>query len=348
MKKGRTWTKVFIIFGIVLLVAAVALFVCGMSIADWDFGKLSTVRYKQKEYTLDTEEEIESLTVRYSDAKVEIVYAADAQTAHISYPVRIDAADNEIAEVVILAEDGALSIEEKLDGRSDWFNWDLSSPAVTVTLPADTACALDIRINNGTVVLTGERAVAAPSVSLYTDNGTLCAAPAGGLTVTGDATLTTQNGTIKADGLAAGGTVTLDNKNGTISASNVSAAALSADLENGNITLENVRIDGALTVENSNGNISMRGSVKAQSFTADTELGTIAVETGGVLDAETLQLSSNLGDITVRGALAGSQADYTLFLTANMGSSNLPSGGSGARRLTAATELGNITLRLEN
>ena len=27
MKKGRTWTKVFIIFGIVLLVAAVALFV---------------------------------------------------------------------------------------------------------------------------------------------------------------------------------------------------------------------------------------------------------------------------------------------------------------------------------
>ena len=75
--------------------------------------------------------------------------------------------------------------------------------------------------------------------------------------------------------------------------------------------------------------------------------GDIFVAEGGVLGANELTFRTDLGDIRVNGALAGSQSDYTFFINTGTGSSNIPSGGSGAIRLNATTDLGDIMLRFE-
>lgn len=87
--------------------------------------------------------------------------------------------------------------------------------------------------------------------------------------------------------------------------------------------------------------------MRAAACDIGTETGDIRIEEGCVLDAELLTLKTDVGDIRVNGALAGSRADYTFFITADVGSSNVPSGGSGARQLTASTDTGDITLRFE-
>ena len=345
-KTKRRWTKALIIIGVVLLVAAIALFVCGMSAADWDFKKLSTVRYTQKEYSLEEGAQTDSIFVRYTSAHVEISYREDASNVQISYPVRINSNGEEIASVSVTFDGGALRVEEK-DDTFDLFSWNLSTPTLTVILPAETECALDIDTGNGSVSVSAANAVNAPSVKVHSDNGDIAISPAGGLHVRGNAEFSSDNGRVAVEGLTAEGSVTLESDNGNIDLTNAGASAVSAETDNGNLTLTNLQVSGALTVKSENGDIRLRESVRAASFSAETDNGDIFVAEGGVLGANELTFRTDLGAIRINGALAGSQSDYTFFINTGTGSSNIPSGGSGAIRLNATTDLGDITLRFE-
>ena len=325
-KKMKRWKKALIVMGIVFLAAAIVLFVCGMTAADWDFKKLSTVSYTQKEYALEEGEQVTSLTVRYENARVEVVYS-ETSAAHISYPVRTDSRGEEIAKITLTYENGALTLAESLDGKYEIFNWNLSSPAVTITLPAGTQCALDIQTDNGDITIAGEAQIAAPSVKLATDTGNIYAQPNGGMNVAGNAEFYGDTGNVRVK--------------------NISAANLTAQTDTGDIFMENAAAAQALTATADTGDVRLYGAVKAAVFTAETETGDIRIEEGCVLDASELAMTSDVGDIRVRGALAGSRTDYTFFITTDVGSSNVPSGGSGARRLTAATDTGDITLQFE-
>lgn len=301
----KKFTKIFIIIGVVALVAAIALFVGGMSAAGWDFSKLNTVQYRQYEYAAETGSEVTGVTVRYQNADITVVHSQEAENAHVSYPVRVDKDGEPLFEVTVSYTNGVLSIIESDEGPSDIFSFNLSTPEVTVTLPADTACALDIETDNGDISLRSPAQIASPSVRLASDNG-------------------------------------------DIAAQDVRAAALSVKTDNGDIRIENAAVSGELKAESDVGDITLRGSVQAKSCTLVNDTGDITVAKGAVLDAETIEMRTDVGDIRVRGALAGAQADYTLFITTDVGSSNVPSGGDGARRLTAVTDSGDVTLRFEN
>ena len=47
---------------------------------------------------------------------------------------------------------------------------------------------------------------------------------------------------------------------------------------------------------------------------------------------------------SIEGTLAGTEKDYTIGVTANMGSSNIADRFGGTRTLVAATEMGDITI----
>ncbi len=301
----KKFTKIFIIIGVVALVAAIALFVGGMSAAGWDFSKLNTVQYRQCEYAPETGSEVTSVTVRYQNADITVVYSQEAENAHVSYPVRVDKDGEPLFEVTVSYTNGVLSIIESDEGPSDIFSFNLSTPEVTVTLPADTACALDIETDNGDISLRSSAQISSPSVRLVSDNG-------------------------------------------DIAAQDVRAAALSVKTDNGDIRIENAAVSGELKAESDVGGITLCGSVQAKTCTLVNDTGDITVAKSAVLDAETIEMRTDVGDIRVRGALAGAQADYTFFITTDVGSSSVPSGGDGARRLTAVTDSGDVTLRFEN
>ena len=326
-KKMKGWKKGLIAAGVVFLIAAIVLFVCGMTAADWDFKKLSTVHYTQKEYSLQEGEAVTELTVRYENARVEIVYSDTVSAAHVSYPVRTDNKGEEIAEISLTYENGALALSESVDGKYNIFNWNISSPAVTVTLPAGTECALNIETDSGDIVLTSGKAVSAPSAELKTDSGNIYAEPNGGLTVAERAQFACDTGNIRLK--------------------NISAGSLTAQTDTGNIRTDGAKIAETFSAKSDVGDIRLYGAVRAAACDIGTETGDIRIEEGCVLDAELLTLKTDVGDIRVNGALAGSRADYTFFITAEVGSSNVPSGGSGARQLTASTDTGDITLRFE-
>ncbi len=347
MKTNKTFTKIFAIAGAILLTAGIALFIAGMTAAGWDFAALNTVRYIQKEYALEKGDAVTSLTVHYESADIDVVYDENADAVLLSYPVRTDADGNENAEIEIAYTAGALTVEEKPNGPADLFQWNLSSPVLTITLPADTACALDIEAENGTLSLKGTQIIQAPSLALRAANGALRLAPEQGVSVEGDVLLSSQNGTVFAEGIEAAGTISLQNAMGNIEAKELTARSVTASLDTGNILLEDVRCTEALTAENGIGNVTLRGNIRAQKADLTTDTGGIAVDAGGVLDAQEISLTSDLGDISVRGALAGAREDYTFFIDTGIGNSDIPSGGSGARRLTARTETGNISLRFE-
>ena len=344
----KKFTKIFIIIGVVALVAAIALFVGGMSAAGWDFSKLNTVQYRQCEYAPETGSEVTGVTVRYQNADITVVYSQEAENAHVSYPVRVDKDSEPLFEVTVSYTNGVLSIIESDEGPSDIFSFNLSTPEVTVTLPADTACTLDIETDNGNISLRSPAQIASPSVRLASDNGNILAKPEGGALVGGEVSIATANGRIELNSVSAEDGVVLESDNGDIAAQDVRAAALSVKTDNGDIRIENAAVSGGLKAESDVGDITLRGSVQAKSCTLVNDPGDITVAKGAVLDAETIEMRTDVGDIRVRGALAGAQADYTLFITTDVGSSNVPSGGDGARRLTAVTDSGDVTLRFEN
>ena len=73
MSKRRTFIKIFVILGLILLVAGVAVFVGGMTAGGWDFSILNTVRYTQKSY--DAEGAVTSVHIEYSDASISVEYS---------------------------------------------------------------------------------------------------------------------------------------------------------------------------------------------------------------------------------------------------------------------------------
>ena len=368
MRKGRV-TRFLIIAGCVFLIAAVAVFVGGMSAAGWDFSALNTVRYEQREFWADEGAAVESLNVRYGNADVIVRYSAGTQRVRVSYPERVDADGEVIAPVTVRLEGGVLTVTE---GETEGFfgtifQWNLSQPVLTVELPAQTACALDISTGNGDILLESAdegAATAAKTVRLTSGNGDVRVAASASLSAV-QAELTSRNGAVSAEHLSAASielhsdngrvnadavsaveTLTLKTDNGKVTARGVSAAALECDSDNGSIRVEDAQTE-RIVVTTDNGDAVFAGAVRAAAFACETETGDIRVEEGGVLDADELTLTTDTGDIEVRGALAGSRGEYTLFIITDTGSSNVVSGGNGARRLTATTDVGDIDLQFQ-
>ena len=326
MRKAK---KILIIAGCALLAAAVILFCGGMSAAGWDFSALGTVHYEERTFT--AEEEVRSVTVRYETANVCVRFDENAERARVLYPVR------EGGTVHVSLQDGALSIEEETKFTfGSLFQWDLESPQLTVELPAGTACALDIETDGD---IAAEGSAPAAAVRLVSGNGSIRAA---GLHAA-DAEFSSANGDVALEEVQAE-TVRARSDNGGVTARGTAAETLACRSSNGDVTLENVTA-ATLEAGSANGDVILGGEVRAAAFTCETKTGDIRVEEGGVLNADELTLTTDTGDIEVRGALAGRREEYTLFVITDTGSSNIVSGGSGARRLTAQTDTGDIELQ---
>lgn len=326
MRKAK---KILIIAGCALLAAAVILFCGGMSAAGWDFSALGTVHYEERTFT--AEEEVRSVTVRYETADVCVRFDENAERARVLYPVR------EGGTAHVSLQDGALTVEEESRFTfGSLFQWDLESPQLTVELPAGTACALDIETDGD---IAAEGSAPAAAVRLASGNGDVRAA---GL-YAADAEFSSANGDVTLEEVQAD-TVRARSDNGGVTARGVAATVLECSADNGTVRIENVQAE-RIAVTTDNGDAVFAGAVRAATFTCETKTGDIRVEEGGVLNADELTLTTDTGDIEVRGALAGRREEYTLFVITDTGSSNIVSGGSGARRLTAQTDTGDIELQ---
>ena len=344
MSKRRTFIKIFVILGLILLVAGVAVFVGGMTAGGWDFSILNTVRYTQKSY--DAEGAVTSVHIEYSDASIYVEYSETAERVHIDYPVRLNERDEESAQIEITEEGGTLAVIEHVDWEKNLFQWSLgNSPAVRIVLPAGQNIALDLCTQNGSVSLNAD-GEALPSLSLRSNNGSISVS--GTLTVAEDAAFQTDNGSVKVSGVSAAGDLTLRTSNGSMRAENISADSLEARSSNGSLRLADIAAADSLTAKTAHGSVELFGNVTAKMLTASTSAGDIAMRDGKV-DAQEITMTTELGSIEAEGsAFAGAQSDYTVLVSTGLGESNVSDSVGGNRKLTLSTGTGDIRVYFES
>ena len=344
MSKRRTFIKIFVILGAILLVAGVAVFVGGMTAGGWDFSILNTVRYTQKSY--DAEGAVTSVHIEYSNAAISVEYSETAETVHIDYPVRLNERGEETAQIEITEEGGTLAVVEHVDWEKNLFQWSLgNSPAVRVVLPAGQNIALDLYTQNGSVSLNAD-GEALPSLSLRSNNGSISVS--GTLTVAEDAAFQTDNGSVNVSGVSAAGDLTLRTSNGSMRAENISADSLEARSSNGSLRLTDIAAADSLTAKTNNGAIELLGDITAKMLTVSTSAGDIAMH-DGMIDAQEIAMTTELGSIEAEGsAFAGAQSDYTVLVSTGLGESNVSDSVGGNRKLTLSTGTGDIRVYFES
>ena len=327
----KTGSKIFTIvccaLGGALLLAACALFVTGMALEDWDFTALNTARYQTRTQTFT---DIEDIDISYPLADIAVKTDEAAEEIALSYPVRVDRDGNDLGYTQLTAKDGLLQLTAK--DKPSWnfgFGIQVSAPQVVLTLPATAFGDISIGSDAGKIAVEG---VTCGDLLLSADLGDIEAKDVSCTQLTATASA----GAVAVYGAACeGAQLTADL--GEVRAENVQCGALTCTSQLGSARIERLQCE-KLTVQVETGDIELEEAA-VQSIELSVELGDIDLRQ---VDAQELDLAANMGSI--EGTLAGTEKDYTIGVTANMGSSNIADRFGGTRTLVAATEMGDITI----
>ena len=327
----KTGSKIFTIvccaLGGALLLAACALFVTGMALEDWDFTALNTARYQTRTQTFTG---IEDIDISYPFADIAVKTDEAAEEIALSYPVRVDRDGNDLGYTQLTAEGGLLQLTAK--DKPSWnfgFGIQVSAPQVVLTLPATAFGDISIGSDAGKIAVEG---VTCGDLLLSADLGDIEAKDVSCTQLTATASA----GAVAVYGAACeGAQLTADL--GEVRAENVQCGALTCTSQLGSARIERLQCE-KLTVQVETGDIELEEAA-VQSIELSVELGDIDLRQ---VDAQELDLAAEMGSI--EGTLAGTEKDYTIGVTANMGSSNIADRFGGTRTLVAATEMGDITI----
>ena len=327
----KTGSKIFTIvccaLGGALLLAACALFVTGMALEGWDFTALNTARYQTRTQTFTG---IEDIDISYPFADIAVKTDEAAEEIALSYPVRVDRDGNDLGYTQLTAKDGLLQLTAK--DKPSWnfgFGIQVSAPQVVLTLPATAFGDISIGSDAGKIAVEG---VTCGNLLLSADLGDIEAK---------DVSCTQLTATASAGAVAVyGGTcegAQLTADLGAVIVEDMQCGALTCTSQLGSARIERLQCE-KLSVDVETGDIELE-EAGAQSIELSAELGDIDLRQ---VDAQELELAAQMGSI--RGTLAGAEEDYTIGVTANMGSSNIADRFGGTRTLVAATEMGDITI----
>lgn len=327
----KTGSKIFTIvccaLGGALLLAACALFVTGMALEGWDFTALNTARYQTRTKTFTG---IEDIDISYPFADIAVKTDEAAEEIALSYPVRVDRDGNDLGYTQLTAEGGLLRLtaEEKPSwGFGFGIGIQVSAPQVVLTLPATAFGDIAIGSDAGKIAVEG---VTCGNLLLSADLGDIEAKDVSCTQLTATASA----GAVAVYGAACeGAQLTADL--GEVRAENVQCGALTCTSQLGSARIERLQCE-KLSVDVETGDIELEEAA-VQSIELSVELGDIDLRQ---VDAQELDLAAEMGSI--EGTLAGTEEDYTIGVTANMGSSNIADRFGGTRTLVAATEMGDI------
>ena len=327
----KTGSKIFTIvccaLGGALLLAACALFVTGMALEDWDFTALNTARYQTRTQTFTG---IEDIDISYPFADIAVKTDEAAEEIALSYPVRVDRDGNELVYTQLTAEGGLLRLTaEEKPAWNFGISIQVSAPQLVLTLPAQAFGDIAIGSDAGKIAVEG---VTCGDLLLSADLGDIEAKDVSCTQLTATASA----GAVAVYGAACeGAQLTADL--GEVRAENVQCGALTCTSQLGSAHIERLQCD-RLSVDVKTGDIELEEAA-VQSIELSVELGDIDLRQ---VDAQELDLAAEMGSI--EGTLEGAEEDYTIGVTANMGSSNIADRFGGTRTLVAATEMGDITI----
>ncbi len=313
-------TKIWLVVAGVLVVVGLILFAAVMMVYDWNFTKLSTVKYETNTYV--AEGAFSNLILYTDTADITLVKTEDRKCKVVCY-------EPENGKHAVSVQDGTLAINE--NDQRKWYEHigiTVGTPKITVCLPDEEYETLTIRESTGDIQIPKEFRFDTVDI----------------LTSTGDVT----------NHASAANTIQIKTSTGDIRVENVSAETLALSVSTGKVMVADVtcKSDFQITVSTGKANISQ---VACRNFISVGNTGDITLK--NVIAAEKLSIDRSTGDVkfdgcdaaeilvnTDTGDVTGSLLSEKVFLTeTDTGKVDVPKTASGGT-CQITTDTGDIKI----
>lgn len=304
---------------IILIIIAAALVLVGsiifggvMTVMNWDFTKLSTVKYETNTHKII--DAFRDISVDTDTA--DIVFLPSAQGGCSVVCVEESNMKHSVA-----VENGALSI--KLTDTRKWYQHigvNFGTSKITVYLPAGEYGALKTVADTGDLSLPNDFSFESLDILESTGDVTSAASVSGDVRITastgkinfagkaaGSLTLATSTGDISVSNTACEGDVNITVSTGKTSLSNVSCKNVVSRGSTGRITLKNVVAAEKFSIKRSTGKVTFDGSDAAEIF-VETDTGDVS---GTLLSEKVFITETSTGRINVPKSISGGRCEIS-------------------------------------
>lgn len=313
--------KIWLIVATYLIVVGGIIFGGIMMALNWDFSKISTVKYETNEYQISDS---------YKNIKV-ITDTADI-TFVPSENTKVVCCEEIKAKHIVTVQDDTLLIEIKNDKK--WYEYigiNFGSPKITVYIPAGEYRALTIKGDTSDTEIPKEFGFESIDISQSTGN-VKCLASANG-----DIKIKTSTGAIKVENITAG-SLELSVSTGDITATNVECVGdISVKVSTGKAKLENVKCNDIISSGNT-GDITLKNVIADEKIDVKRTTGDIKFDK---CDASELIIFTDTGD--VKGTLL---SDKVFIAKTDTGSIKVPETVSGGK-CKITTDTGDIKIEIK-
>lgn len=286
-------TKIWLIIATALVALGAMIFVGVMTQYDWDFTKLSTVKYVTNTY--EVSDEFDKISINVDTTEIEFVPTEDEACSIVCF-------EAEQVKHTATVQNGTLIIST-VDTRK-WYDHiciSLDSPKMTVYLPQNEYASLIIETDTGDINIPKDFAFDKIEIDGDTSDVS-CFAPVANVL---DIELST--GDIIIDSITAD-QIKLTTTTGEIAVNSVTAKNnIDIETDTGTITLKNVVATGTISIESDTGDVRFEDSDAAE-ISVKTDTGDV---TGTLLSEKVFITETSTGSINVPKTTSGGKCEIT-------------------------------------
>lgn len=314
-------TKVWLIIAVSLMLIGCIIFGGVMGVLQWDFSKLSTVRYETNGYEIS--DNYKNMLIITDTADIVFVPSENEKGTVVCY-------EQKNAKHSVAVKDGTLVIEI-VDTRK-WYEHIgifFGTPKITLSVPQGEYGALSVKANTGDVEIPENFSFETMDISVSTGDVKNCASASEAIkikTTTGDIrvanvtadmlTLSVTTGDVVAQSITCGSDIKINVSTGDTKLTDVTCKSVISKGSTGDISLKNVIAGEQFSIDRSTGDVrfdrcdaeeilvktdtgDVRGSLLSEKvFITQTDTGRVDVPktaTGG-----TCRITTNTGDIKIK------------------------------------------------
>ena len=305
-------TKIAVLIAALCCFMGLALITISLYMIEFDFTKLSTQTYVEREYTL---------TDPFSAIQIDAVTSDVRFLPSENDNCRVVCTEQEKMTHRITAKDNTLTI--RIDDQRSWYDhlgiFIGQSSSVTIYLPQLQYDQLEVRTDTGDLQIPSDFSFT--STQIHTDTGDIKWAASGDSVVvdtdTGNVTLEggqiqylqieTQTGNIRIGRTAFAIETDLHTDTGDIHLEEVTTHALQIVTHTGDVSLENTVADGLLAIKTNTGDVEFN-RFDAATLAIETSTGDV---TGTLLSPKMFLTHTNTGDVSVPQSYQGGICEIT-------------------------------------
>ncbi len=304
--------KAWLVFGVLLIVIGLILFAAAMAKHDWDFTKLSTVKYETNTYEIN--QDFNDISIKTDTADIYFAASQDGVCRVVCY-------EEENSKHSAVAGGGTLAIDV-VNERKWYENVGISvgSPKITVYLPKAGYNTLLIKESTGDIEIpkifefnsvnittsTGDvncLSSVLETAKIKSDTGNVCVQNLS----SGALDILTSTGGITVSDVTCGGDIKIGVSTGRVNMTDVECQNLISDGSTGDIYLNSVVAKDRFYIERSTGDVRFDTS-DANEILIETDTGDVS---GSLLTQKIFITQTDTGNVDVPHSLGGGKCEIT-------------------------------------